>query len=92
MLTATLHTDLFALIEDFQQSRGQRPGLRFLGLARLGLGELTRFSTPLVGLFGPDEAAAGDVLSTRSAMVVAGPLLDLQRARVSLGLTLLPDS
>ena len=32
MLTATLHTDLFALIEDFQQSRGQRPGLRFLGL------------------------------------------------------------
>lgn len=63
-----------------------------LGLARLGLGDLTRLSTPDLGLFGPDEAASGDTLSAVYAIVTAGPFLDLDTARVSIGLTPLPET
>ncbi len=69
---------------------GGQWGSGFYG--RLGLGELTRVSTPALGLFTPDQADSGDVLEKTPAMVTAGPVLDLYNGRVWVGLTLIPES
>lgn len=60
--------------------------------ARLGLGELTHVSTPMLGLFRHEQAVNGQVLDKAPAMVTAGPVIDILNARVWLGLTLIPES
>jgi hypothetical protein len=65
---------------------------RHLSTARNGHGGLVRLTTKVLPLFGPDEAASGSTLSNAAACLTGGPLLDLMRNQVVVGLSLFPET